>query len=279
MNFSWEIPINQIDQFKDDLDFGFVLSHLVLQNEKYRKFYTEIAKEKDIILDNSAFELGEALPVAEIIEAGKLIEIENSKDFTIVLPDKRGDTDRTLQRSNQAVDKILKVFPNAKVMFVPQGPNISQVINCTLTFLTKFPNDKRYIKPNESKVRLGLPGRFPFSGDAKNSEQVRMGVASEILGTLVVKASDIHMLGLSNAALIPQYGRLGIGSLDTSLPFTQAIRNKLVEQNVSEKPSEPLNFEYVYSEEQINIAHKNTVFLKGLANVAQSAKTRVARRN
>lgn len=101
-----------------------VLAHIYEQDEAYRNFYKEKAKEMNwVMLDNSAYELGAAVAVERL----KVIAEDLYPDV-IFLPDKRFDKDATLEMVRNAIP-ILK-DTGAKLLAVPQGSNQEEILEC-----------------------------------------------------------------------------------------------------------------------------------------------------
>lgn len=112
-------------------DYLFVLLHRYIGDPRYRKIVDSYSGFK--ILDNSCFELGEAMSNELIVEYVDII-----KPDVFVLPDTLGNMQKTLDRSHQ----FLHQYPHLenKAMAVIQGDNYEEFANCYIEFNGCYPN-------------------------------------------------------------------------------------------------------------------------------------------
>lgn len=69
MQISHEVPISLLKKSKDFNDYDYCLLHL-LEKPEYKKYYKEAAKEgRKVLLDNSLFELGDAMDPKTLCKA------------------------------------------------------------------------------------------------------------------------------------------------------------------------------------------------------------------
>jgi hypothetical protein len=258
MLLSFELPPKHLNDFKNELDYGFVLTHMVLENEDYATFYETLGK--DLLLDNSAYELGEALPAKDIIKAAKRIKLGKGHNGIVALPDVRNNADKTIKRVVDSLAQYKKALPKLTFMVVPQGGSPGQVINCAMTLIEKMKEEK-------VDFMLGIPARYDYTGDNVMSEHNRIGIVEQLLETTSVTANQIHLLGLCNAQMLTSYSRVPFRSMDTSLPIEQGFRKTLISKHLSEKPTK-----YSWREnptmdkDQIEIAKQNIAFMKVIIN-------------
>lgn len=102
-------------------DYLFVLLHRYRDDEQYRKIVDAYSGFK--ILDNSCFELGEAMSNELIAEYVDII-----KPDVFVLPDVLGNKDKTLERSHEFLIKYPKL--ESKAMAVIQGDSYQEFADC-----------------------------------------------------------------------------------------------------------------------------------------------------
>ena len=97
MNLALEIPFEHLDEISQWTDFDYALAHIALQEgpeSTYVKFYQEQARKGRIVwLDNGAHELGESLPLDQIVAAGLLIQATH-----IVAPEVKNNFVKTRAR-------------------------------------------------------------------------------------------------------------------------------------------------------------------------------------
>lgn len=109
-------PIAYLEEFATQSNTHLVLAHIVDNNEQYANFYNEMSERGDrIIMDNSAFELGQSYHPEKLIELGHKCGAD-----AIVLPD------FPFQASQTTIDAAIKWAPQIKsegfkTMFVPQS--------------------------------------------------------------------------------------------------------------------------------------------------------------
>lgn len=109
-------PTAHLEQFATQSKTHLVLAHLVASNEGYAEFYLNRSKAGDrIIMDNSAFELGESFTPDLLLKLSKRIGAH-----AVVLPD------YPFQPADKTIQAAIKYIPLFKsegvdVFFVPQS--------------------------------------------------------------------------------------------------------------------------------------------------------------
>ena len=112
-----------------DKKIVFVLLHKLIDNKKYRDYYMNHHNKFDlIILDNSAFELGESLDKKLLLYwASELKKKHPESMIEIIIPDSYGDKEKTLE----LMKDFLKTNTNDfSLMAIPQGKNELELISC-----------------------------------------------------------------------------------------------------------------------------------------------------
>lgn len=107
----------------------FILLHMLIKNKKYRDFYLDENNKFDlIILDNSAFELGESMDKKILMEwAYKLKEKHPEAIIEIVIPDCYKNMKKTLELFYNFLEDY---DTNFRYMAVPQGSNEEELVEC-----------------------------------------------------------------------------------------------------------------------------------------------------
>lgn len=126
---SHEIP-KQLFPYHDLIsDYPYVLAHLLHEDKEYTEFYKEKLKTAPYsILDNSAFELGESIPMERLYELGK-----EFRPTHLVLPDKVNDHFQTLVNAYKYLDKYR--MPNQKYIGVCQGETFEEIADCIDSYM------------------------------------------------------------------------------------------------------------------------------------------------
>ena len=123
-----------------DKKIVFILLHKLIDNKKYQDFYMDSNNKFDlIILDNSAFELGESLDKKLLMEwAHKLKKRHPESMIEVIIPDVYGDKEKTLELMKDFLKMDTSGF---NLMAIPQGKNELELIAC-LNEILKEPRIK-----------------------------------------------------------------------------------------------------------------------------------------
>ncbi|MBT9168019.1 MAG: hypothetical protein DDT19_01364 [Syntrophomonadaceae bacterium] len=132
MNVALITPTKFLSKYSTKSKCQMVLVHIYEQDAAYREFYKERVSEGDfVILDNSAYELGEATAVSRLVHC-----IEDLHPTAVFLPDVRFDKGATIRRTEEAY-KYLRGY-GCKLFAVPQGKDLASVMSCYTT-LRQYP--------------------------------------------------------------------------------------------------------------------------------------------
>lgn len=127
---SHEVPKALFDKHDEISDYPYVLGHLLSLDDEYAQFYKEKLKEaKYSILDNSAFELGESIPMDKLYELCK-----EYNPTHLVLPDKVNDKETTLKNTTEYLEKYYD--SNQKYIGVCQGDTFTDIADCIDFYLS-----------------------------------------------------------------------------------------------------------------------------------------------
>lgn len=131
IKISHEIP-KQLFQYHDLIsDYPYVLGHLLNQDKEYTDFYREKLKTAEYsILDNSAFELGESIPMQDLYELGK-----EFKPSHLVLPDRVNDYRQTMANAVEYLNKYKDDRLN--YIGVCQGETFEDIADCINFYMEK----------------------------------------------------------------------------------------------------------------------------------------------
>lgn len=121
---SHEVPLQFLNQSRSFNDFDYALVHLFDQYPQYKSFYKESIKMgRRVLLDNSAFELGESV-CEDILIKG----MEDIRPTYVIAPDRVGDFEETCKRTAKFMQRI-KGFP-VEVIGVLQGKTKDEYLDC-----------------------------------------------------------------------------------------------------------------------------------------------------
>jgi len=250
MKISHEIPKQLFPYHSLINDYPYVLGHLLNQDKEYANFYRQALQMASFsILDNSAFELGESIPMAELYELGA-----EYNPTHLVLPDKINDFTKTLSNAVEYLDNYSE--EGKKYIGVCQGETFEDIADCIDFYMDRavdiiaLPFD---LVPDSDHVTV----RFRFLNwwyanrfNYKQSGKFKF----HLLGC---KDPVEFQLYKYNQNHITRY----IHSLDTSSPVINGwVGNKLGENGVVvPKPKEKLadNLDIKLSEQQIDLIFEN----------------------
>lgn len=119
-----EAPLCIFNKVQEHTDGDYALVHLLASNDAYRhKFEEAVAAGRDVILDNSIFELGEAFQGDEYVRW-----INQLKPTWYIVPDCWKDSAETMRMFDEFVDK----YPDlpSKRIGVAQGNDWRDVARC-----------------------------------------------------------------------------------------------------------------------------------------------------
>lgn len=119
MQLSFITPVKLLDSFGPESDFLFVEADIFLKSHELRKYIYRW--EKEIVLDNSAFLLGESMILSKYLNVLDIV-----KPTRAIVPDALRDWKRTVDLARVGVKPMKETSPNTKLIGVPHGKNISE---------------------------------------------------------------------------------------------------------------------------------------------------------
>lgn len=218
MQISHEVPLSVLSKSEEFNDYDYCLLHLTYKNKDYKKYYQEAVKKgRKVLLDNSIFELGDALTLKKVARG-----VRDIKPTWVVVPDCLDNKDITIQRFKEWE----KYYSNLDVLTigVVQGKTIDELMEC-YSFMSEhadkiaIPFDSVAFHEYEStsseystKLEEWCSGRQKF---------IQQLVAEEKWNYY----KPHHLLGCSLAREFsnPLYTELNIETVDTSNPVVAAI--------------------------------------------------------
>lgn len=124
-----EAPLSIFDEVQAATDYDYCLAHLYHENKDYRDRFLKAKKSgREIILDNSIFELGTAFDPKLYAEI-----IKELKPTWYIAPDVLENFKGTIVSLHNWMEEFGSKFPksvNSKVIGVVQGKNYSELTSC-----------------------------------------------------------------------------------------------------------------------------------------------------
>ena len=268
MIISHEVPISLLEKSKEFNDYDYALLHLILSNEDYKNYYVNASKEgRKVLLDNSLFELGDAMAPELLIEGINIVKPE-----WYVVPDALNDADETMERFDNWKRKYSNV--PGKTIGVVQGQTWMDQVAC-YTYMSKYAD----------KIAIPCIMAFPYLNGFKyrNKEEEIVEKLSPEEKSMYGRQAFItflmasgywnyekphHLLGCTRPQEFnhPLYKDPSFESLDTSNPVMAAIDGTSyiegygLDIKPKSKMDKVLNLEL--SEEQMNLLNKNVAEFK-----------------
>lgn len=260
MLVSHEIPISVFSIFKRMNDYDYCLLHLTYENEQYKNYYINAVKEgRQVLLDNSLFELGDALTNEQLAEGVKLIN-----PTWYVIPDCLNNKDVTIERF-----KAFKAdYPDlpGKAVGVVQGSTIEDMIECY-----------KFMSEHADKIAIPFDSKA-FEEVVDDKDQLFQWCKGRQYFIQLLVRSGIwnhekphHLLGCSYARefSFPLYKNISIESVDTSNPIIAALHGELYKSyGLDYKPSTKLcdliNHEVTFDEFTLMV--RNALQFKKICN-------------
>lgn len=199
MKYSVELPINYLDK-SDQLDYHFIIASHCLEHPEYYEFYKNRNKSKFTILDNGAFETGEAIEDSDYLEIIKILSPD-----VVVIPDVYKNPKATLARYTE----FMQTWKEAKIEDIA----LMGVIQCDgREDIAHMMGDLYYSTGVEW---IGVP----YISELNRARFI----------ALHPEWLNIHILGLHELSDIIGYNSLpNIKSIDSSLPIKVTKENKLL---------------------------------------------------
>lgn len=232
MKISHEIPLELLEESQFFNDYDYCLLHLTYTCPEYKEYYRQAAlRGRDVLLDNSLFELGDALSGKELAQG-----ILDLRPTQYVVPDSLNNCDITIERF-KAFKRDFPTLPG-KAIGAVQGSTLEELVEC-YEFMSRYA-DKIAI-PFDS---LGFTSLYRSSDPLETYCKGRpLFIKYLVDNGLWNYQKPHHLLGCSYAKEFdqPLYRELNIESCDTSNPVVAGIKGlRYNEFGLSVKPAERL---------------------------------------
>ncbi len=231
IKISHECPTSLMKDSRIFNDYDYALVHLFEQSASYYYFFKEsLSKGREVILDNSIFELGEAFNTGEYLRW-----IRELQPTWVIAPDVLEDGYKTVENAKDFKKQLKDWCPDSKLIGVAQGSNFGEFIMCYKQLIDVVKVDM-----------VAIPFDFSwfkelFPAPSKRFQQ--MGGRMRLLQILndQMKENPIphHLLGCSLPQEFLYYSEHypWIYSLDTSNPVVTGIKG--IEYSVGGERTKP----------------------------------------
>ena len=243
-----EAPIDIFEEVQRFTDYDYALVHLLEENGRYRDtFERAIKKGREVILDNSIFELEEAF------EADRFIQwVKRLRPTWYIVPDALEDSKKTMHQMEEWNANYSEV-PGKKIGVV-QGKTYDEIVEC-YKFMDHYADidmiaisfDYSYYTrsvPHPNKYVSWMLGRVKLLGDL-------------LKDGIINKYKKHHLLGCGLPQEFQYYKHSDykwIYSLDTSNPVVHALKGIDYEcQGLWSKESQKLHELIDYKLEDIDL--------------------------
>lgn len=216
MKIAHESPLSIFDRVQAVTDYDYALVHLFEENEEYYNKFVEAGnKGREIILDNSIFELGTAF------DGDKFAEwVERLAPDWYIIPDVLDNGPATIDSFNRFLNAYADLPGQA--IAVAQGSSYTELVDC----YRALAYDRRV-----GKVALSFNHPFfqEFPGETKYHRMMngRQQTLIRMFNEGVINTDKPHhLLGCSIPREFSMYSELGwnwIDSLDTSNPVVHGL--------------------------------------------------------
>ena len=180
-----EAPIDIFEEVQRFTDYDYALVHLLEQNSRYRDtFERAVKKGREVILDNSIFELEEAFEADRFV-----LWIERLKPTWYIIPDALENADKTLDQLDDWLIRYSNVV--GKKIGVVQGKTYAEIVDC-YKYMDKANLDMIAISfdysyytdsvPHPNKYVSWMLGRVKLIGDLLRDGVINKDKPHHLLG-------------------------------------------------------------------------------------------------
>ena len=214
-----EAPIDIFEEVQRLTDYDYALVHLLEQNPRYRDtFERAVKKGREVILDNSIFELEEAF------EADRFaLWVERLKPEWYIIPDALENAEKTMEQCAGWYKQYGGI--QGKAIGVVQGKTYREIADCYRAMdqianvdMIAISFDYSYYTesvPHPNKYVSWMLGRVKLIGDLVNDGIINRGKPHHLLGCGLPQEFSFYKHADYNF----------IYSLDTSNPVVHGIKN------------------------------------------------------
>jgi len=264
MKVSHESPISILAASKKYNDFDYALVHLFEQYPEYHNYFkaARLAYDREVLLDNSIFELGKSFDSAKFLEAA--IDL---KPNMFIVPDVLEDSSATIDSfktwQDGKIDAVKDVCLTKSIGAV-QGKNWHELKECY-----------KFMADNADMIAISFDfSYYQIIGEGKTHLEKWCTGRQRFINDLINTGAwnwnkPHHLLGCSLAKEFRHYvdrNIWNIVSCDTSNPVVAAIHGLKYDADygLQNKPSTKLAdlIEHVFTDDQLALLEYNTTMFK-----------------
>lgn len=254
MKIAHESPNSIFPLVRSLTDYDYCLVHLLEENEEYLRHFEQSKRNgRELILDNSIFELGTAF------DSDKFAYwVERLQPDWYIVPDVLEDYQGTVSNYEQFVEQYSNL-PGQKIG-VLQGKTYKELIDCYL-HLTGIGVDKIAISFDYSYYKSVYVHQNKLVSWCEGRKHLLRTLTQDRRFDPKI---PIHLLGCSLPQEFSYYSKVGIrvDSIDTSNPVVCGLHGiSYTESGLDHKPSKKL-FELIdhkATEEEVSLIQKNII--------------------
>jgi hypothetical protein len=213
-----EAPLELFKDVQNVTDYDYALANLYVDVEGYSaKFKQALAEDREVILDNAVFELGEAFDMNRFAEI-----IVDLKPTWYIIPDALEDANKTMYNAFLWMENYAEQVPG-KSIGVVQGKTYKEIVDC-YTRLDKLGVDMIAISfdyslyeewcPDSNKFVSWMMGRIRLLNMLERDKVVNRNKPHHLLGCALPQEGLYYK----------DRGYDWVYSMDTSNPVVHAIK-------------------------------------------------------
>lgn len=220
MKIAHEAPKSIFSDVQSLTDYDHFLVHLFEEDPEYLQLAEKaVAEGREVILDNSIFELGEAFDMQKFAEW-----VNRLKPTWYIVPDSLDNTKETISNMEKWCKSYRdRIDSSCKMIGVIQGSTYEEVKEC-YTYMDKVANvdkiafsfDSEYYNnsvPHSNKLVSWMMGRVKMLGDLQRDEVINVNKPHHLLGAGLI--SEFQFYDDENYSWID--------SVDTSSPVVHGM--------------------------------------------------------
>lgn len=247
MKIAHEAPLQILEWIRELTDYDYCLVHLLDSEKKYLEFFKKsLSMGREVILDNSIFELGESFDSERFA-----YWVNELKPTSYIIPD-------VLESCEGTITNLMKWVQNynslpGKKIGVVQGKTYEEIVNCYAT-VDKY-CDKIAISFDYSLYKK----LFPHQNEIVSWTFGRILLINMLLRDSVINIEKPHhLLGCASPSEFSFYkGMSFIESVDTSSPIVHGLLGIKYPENGLWKKERVKLVELIHAE--VNLKQKKNI--------------------
>lgn len=218
MKIAHEAPLSIFDEVSYLTDYDYALVHLFEESDEYfNKFKEKIAQGREVILDNSIFEMGEAFESSRYC-----YWIQKLNPTWYIIPDALEDMNKTLNNLEEWFEKYDDSV-QGKSIGVVQGKTYEEIVECYNKIVNRV--DKVAISFDYSLFVEWFPEEeTKYHSYMKGRQKL---ISKMLEDNIIDQNKPHHLLGCGLPQEFKAYkGMSWLDSVDTSNPVVHGILGK-----------------------------------------------------